>query len=216
MKLVAWLSTALAFLDTAFAGPPAPAPRNAVVLVHGIYSGSGDMTRLARHLRAEGHEVFVFEYQPNDGRTRLDEVARQLAAFIDAQSLRSKFDLVGFSMGGLISRYYMQRLGGVERVEHFITLAAPHQGTVTAGINGLPGVLQMRRRSEFVRDLERDAECLGRVKFTSFYTPLDLMILPAHSSELPQARNVRIWALMHPSLILEKRCLRAVAAALAG
>jgi triacylglycerol lipase len=217
MKLVAFLSTALAMFDTAISGvktTPVTAVRP-VVLVHGIYSSSGDMTRLARHLEREGREVFCLDLDPCDGRCGLDELAGQLCAFIEEKVPRGKFDLVGFSMGGLISRYYVQRLGGAERVEHFITLAAPHNGTVTAGINRPPGVLQMRRSSDFLRDLERDQDCLKKVKFTSFYTPLDLMILPANSSTLPQARNVRIWALTHPSLILEKRCLKAVSKALA-
>lgn len=217
MILVAWISTALAALDAALAGVPAnlPPPRIPVVLVHGIHSDARDLTRLAAYLRREGHETLIFEYRPSNGQLPLDQAAQQLAAFIEKQRLPPKFDLVGFSMGGLISRHYMQRLGGVERVEHFVTLAAPHQGTVLAGVNRRPGVIQMRRGSDFLRDLERDVDCLKSVKFTSFYTPLDLIIVPARSSEMPQARNVRIWAAIHPSLILERRCLRAVAAALA-
>jgi triacylglycerol lipase len=151
---------------------------------------------------------------PNNGKAGLEVLARQLADFTETNLGGRRFDLVGFSMGGLISRYYMQRLGGAQQVDHFITLAAPHHGTVMAGINRLPGVLQMRRKSAFIHDLARDQECLRRVKFTSFYTPLDMIVVPGASAEMPQARNVRVWALMHPSLILEKRCLRAVARAL--
>jgi len=77
-----------------------------------------------------------------------------------------------------------------------------------------PGGRQMRPGSDFLRELERDVDQLESVKFTSFYTPLDLVIVPARSSEMPQARNVRMWAAMHPSFILERRCIRAVAAAL--
>ena len=95
-----------------------------------------------------------------------------------------------------------------------MTLATPHHGTIAARLNRQPGVRQMLPESEFLRELARDAEQLRGVKFTSFYTPLDLMILPARSSVMPQARNHRIWAALHPSLILEKRCLRAVAKAL--
>ncbi|HEX8296606.1 MAG TPA: alpha/beta fold hydrolase [Chthoniobacteraceae bacterium] len=216
MQVVAWLSTALALLDVALAGAPPPVSpeRNTVLLVHGIYSSSRDLRRLADHLRREGHQVQLIDLNPNCGRAGIDTLARQLASYIEEHVAAPKFDLVGFSMGGLVSRYYVQRLGGLKRVNHLVTLAAPHHGTIMAGFNRLPGVLDMRRDSQLLQDLSRDVDCLQQVRFTSIYTPLDLMIVPAHSSVMPQAENIRIWALMHPSLILEKRCLRAVSAVL--
>jgi triacylglycerol lipase len=99
-------------------------------------------------------------------------------------------------------------------VAKFVTMATPHHGTHMARLGGLPGWLQMRPGSEFLRDLASDANMLRDVNFTSLYTPLDAIIVPARSSEMPQARNVRMWAAMHPSFILERRCIRAVAAAL--
>ena len=217
MITVAWLSAALACLDGAVAGPHATMPpptRNPVVLVHGIYSSSADFARLARHLRADGHEVLALDLRPNDGGADLEVLAQQVADFTKAKLHGRRFDLVGFSMGGLVSRYYMQRLGGADHVDHFVTLAAPHHGTVLAGMSSMPGVQQMRPGSPFLRDLQRDEDCLKRVKFTTFYTPLDAVVVPGSSGEMPQAHNVRIWAPLHPSLILEKRCLRAVAEAL--
>jgi triacylglycerol lipase len=213
MKIVALLSSLLAAFDGTGGAPPAPT-RNPVVLVHGIYSDSGDFTRMARLLRAEGWPVFTPDLKPNGGQAGIDELARQLSRYIEREVPGGKCDLVGFSMGGLVSRYYLQRLDGLDRVERFVSLAAPHHGTVLAGLHGGRGGRHMRRESDFLRDLARDANRLGRVKFTSLYTPLDLVIVPARSSEMPQARNVRLWAALHPSLILEKRCIRAVAAAL--
>ncbi len=216
MQLVAWLSAALAALDDTGAPTKAAPVESArpVVLVHGIYSCSGDMKRLARHLEREGRPVFSLDFDPADGRCGLDVLAGQLDTFIQEKVPTGKFDLVGFSMGGLVSRYYVQRLDRAHRVEHFVSLAAPHQGTIMAGLNWRTGGIQMRRGSTFLRDLERDQEGLCRVKFTSFYTPLDLVIVPSRSSELPQARNVRLWSLWHPGLILERRCLRAVSDAI--
>ena len=215
MKIVGWMSRVLACMDGLAGVPATPAPaRGAVVLVHGIHSTSADFTRLARHLRVEGHEVMMLDLVPNNGAAVLDVLARQLADFVEENLPGRRFNLVGFSMGGLVSRYYMQRLGGARWVDHFVTIAAPHHGTLMAVANRLPGGVQMRRNSAFIRDLALDQDCLENVKFTSFYTPLDVIIVPGRSSEMPQARNVRIWALMHPSLILEKRCLRAVAAVL--
>lgn len=216
MKLVAWISSTLAALDQVVDGARASPPpvQNPVVLVHGIYSTAADFARLARHLREEGHEVLTLDLIPNNGLVGLDELAGQLADFVKARLPEGRFDLVGFSMGGLVSRYYMQRLGGARRVDHFVTLAAPHHGTWMAWANRLPGGHQMRRHSAFIRDLGGDQDCLKNVRFTSFYTPLDLIVVPGASAEMPEARNVCVWALMHPSLILEKRCIRAVAEAL--
>ena len=172
------------------------------------------MARLARHLRAEGRVVFTPTLTPAGGAAKLEDLAAQLAAFAEREIPGGKFDLVGFSMGGLVARYYVQRLGGVERVGHFVTLAAPHHGTRLAHFHNSPGYLQMRPGSEFLRDLATDADTLRRVNFTSFYTPLDTIVVPARSAVMPQARNIRMWATIHPSFILEKRCLRAVAGAL--
>src|SRR5688500_8203209 len=126
MQLVGWISTTLALVDGAFAGPAVPPkPESApVVLVHGIYSSSRDMARMARHLRSHGREVFTPDLSPNCGRAGIDELAQQLAEFTETHLQGRKFDLVGFSMGGLVSRYYVQRLGGADRVTHFVTVSA--------------------------------------------------------------------------------------------
>lgn len=213
MAFTALIASVISIFD------PSPAPvdplKRPVVLVHGIYCDGADMGRLAKHLRAEGRQVFAPSLKPSGGGAPLEMLAAQLDEYVRRKlPAGQEFDLVGFSMGGLISRYYVQRLGGLERVHHFITLATPHHGTKMALLQKSPGALQMRPGSAFLKDLERDADSLRKVKFTSFYTPLDTIIVPARSSELPQARNVRMWATIHPSWILEKRCLRAVSAAL--
>ena len=214
MQLVAVLSSALALFDPAPAATPNP-EYNPVILVHGIHSDSRDMTRMARHFRAEGREVFAPDLAPNGGQATMDELGKQLSDFAEKHVPRGrKFDLVGFSMGGLVSRYYVQRLGGAAHVGHLITIAAPHRGTILARLHPGAGAAEMRRDSAFLRDLASDDATLARVKFTSFYTPLDLVVVPSSSSAMPQARNVRVWASLHPSLILEMRCIRAVAAAL--
>src|SRR5205085_9859257 len=120
----------------------------------------------------------------------------------------------GFSMGGLVSRYYLQRLGGLARVRHFVTLSTPHQGTWLACLVSNPGCRQMRPGSAFLGDLASDAERLQGVAFTSFWTPLDLIILPPRSSEVPCARNVKMLVALHPLMVWAPRCHRAVASAL--
>jgi len=212
MRLVAFIAKTLARLDAPAVAPDPELPP--VVLVHGIFSSGDDMERLARHLRSKAREVFQPTLTPNRGHAPIEDLSRQFAGFITQNLAGRSFDLIGFSMGGLIARHYLQRLGGIARVKRLITMATPHHGTHTARLGSLPGWVQMRPGSEFLRDLAGDADLLRAIPFTSFYTPVDAVIVPARSSVMPQARNVCIWAAMHPSFILERRCIRAVAAAL--
>lgn len=208
MKIVAWFSGLLAAAD------PAPLPPNPaqppVVLVHGIHATGKDMTRLAKALRATGREVFAPTLLPNDGSVSIGELSAQLEKYIADQGVRRPFDLVGYSMGGIVTRHYLQRRGGLDHVRRYISLSAPHHGTLVALLNGGPGGREMRRGSAFLDDLNGDAEMLSRAGFTSFWTRTDLIILPARSSLMPAAENVHLLGLGHFSFIIERRCIRRV------
>ena len=200
-------------LDRAMRGASAPNP---VLLVHGFGDDSRSLGLMERQLRRGGWEVHSFDLKPCRGQVGLEVLAEQVARFADHRfGPQRRFDLVGFSMGGLVGRYYLQRLGGVARVQRFVTVATPHHGSRLAHLLPSPGIRQMRPGSEFLRDLKRDEAALfARVQVTSFWTPLDTMIVPARSSVLPGARNKRIWCLAHPLMVWEPRCIRAVASAL--
>lgn len=215
MKFTAWLGAALTFFDGDTQAAPSSGPeRNPVLLVHGIADSERNMQWLARHLRRQGWEVHTLNLTPKWAQAGLEPLAAQIDGYAREQFGARKFDLVGFSMGGLVGRYYLQRLGGLDRVEHLVTLASPHHGTVLAHLVPNRGCRQMRPGSAFLRDLDRDAHRLDQVKFTSLYTPLDLVIVPARSSAMPQAHNVSLPVAMHPLMVIDQRCLRAVAAAL--
>ena len=212
MKIVAWLSGVLAGMD------PSPKPVDStlppVVLVHGIHATAGDMTRLARALRAEGREVFTPTLNPHDGSVSIDFLAKQLDEYIEANVKRRPFDLAGYSMGGVVTRCYLQRHSGLEKVRRYVTLSAPHHGTVMAAFNSGHGGKDMRRGSEFLTKLNAEADVLKDLPFTSFWTPTDLIIVPASSSKMPQAKNVRMWGLGHFTFIIERRGIRKVVEAL--
>jgi triacylglycerol lipase len=215
MTFTAWFGAALSVFDGTPRPAPLPAPdRNPVLLVHGIADSERNMRWMARQLRKEGWEVHTLNLTPNWAQAGIEPLAAQIGAYAREKFGARKFDLVGFSMGGLVGRYYVQRLGGLERVERLVTLASPHNGTVMAHLIPNRGCREMRPGSAFLRDLERDAACLDGVKFTSLYTPYDLVIVPARSSVMPQARNIPLRVAAHPLMVLDKRCLRAVANAL--
>jgi triacylglycerol lipase len=182
-----------------------------VILIHGI----DDSVRLFRtmqpFLEQRGFSVHSFNLTPNDGTASLSRLARQVESYV-RERLRTEetFDIVGFSMGGLIARYYIQRLGGLGRVRRFITIAAPHRGTWTAYLRNNPGARDMRPGSPFLMDLDRDADSLGALSFTSIWTPLDLMIVPSTSSRLGIGRSIPVLSLAHPLMVRNRKVLRLV------
>ncbi len=186
--------------------------RKPVVLVHGLKDSARKMARLARHLEAEGWRTHSCDLVPSSGQAGVDVLARQLQAFVESCVPGDEsFNLVGYSMGGLVGRYYLQRLNGLWRVRRFVTIATPHRGSVLAYLYWNAGFRQMRPASAFLKDLERDADCLLSTGFTSLWTPLDAMVLPPSSSVVPSARCRRIWSLGHPFMVWQRHCHRAVA-----
>ena len=192
-----------------------PPSRNPVVLVHGIDDTSLGFRPMRVFLEERGWAVHCVDLVPSSGALRLEALAAQLAIDVDKRLGREQtIDLVGFSMGGLVARYYLQRLAGAARTQRLITIAAPHRGSWMAYLRWNPGAQQMRPESEFLRDLHAGSGALEGVAFTSIWSPLDLMIVPATSSVTAEARNIRVPVAAHPLLVRDRRVLRLVEAAL--
>ena len=190
-------------------------PSRTVVLVHGIWDTSRVFRRMTRWLEERGFRVLAVDLVPSDGTVGLDVLAGQLRDFVEREVPASeRFDLVGFSMGGLVSRYYVQRLGGVERVRRLILMGAPHRGTFWAYFVWKPGSRQMRPGSAFLSELNRDVGILERMRVTSVWTPLDLMIVPAWSSRLGVGEEYRVVVGLHAWMVRDRGCLEVVGKAL--
>jgi triacylglycerol lipase len=189
--------------------------RNPVLLIHGIDDTGAVFHKMAGYLRLEGWSVHSLDLLPNNGDVGLDELAKQLVDYVAATFAPEQcLDLVGFSMGGIVSRYYIQRLGGINRVQRFITISSPHHGTVVAYGSQRHGCVQMRPNSIFLKDLNSDAVILGQLDFTSIWTPYDLMIVPANSSQMSVGREVILRVALHSWMLIDSKSLVAVKAAL--
>ncbi|GAB6139599.1 alpha/beta fold hydrolase [Methylosoma difficile] len=177
------------------------------VLVHGINDTSAKFKSLCLALEQQGHRCIAPSLTPNNEGAGLEVLAGKLQAFIHAEldNGDTPFVLVGFSMGGLIARYYLQVLGGYRRVSHFFSIAAPHRGTVMAYLSARAGAVQMRPNSVFLQNLQQHDACLQALPCYSYWTPFDLMILPASSSVWQLAENIKINSLCHPLLVRNRQ-----------
>ncbi|WP_353674120.1 alpha/beta fold hydrolase [Synechocystis sp. LKSZ1] len=190
--------------------------RNPVLLVHGIYDTMAKFRAMAVYLQQRGWEVHRLNLRPNNGTAPLDQLAHQVADYVQANfSHQQKIDLLGFSMGGLVTRYYLQRLQGHQQVQRYISISAPNQGTWLGF--GLPraGVWQMRPGSRFLQDLNQDSQhSLANLDVTVLWTPYDLMILPPESSRLGLGQEIQIPVPIHSWMVSDSRVLQHVEQAL--
>ena len=186
--------------------------RGALVLVHGIFDTGALFNRMARHFQGRGWRTVAPSLHPRSGAAGLDVLAEQLKAVIDREvPPEEPLSLVGFSMGGLVSRYYLQRLGGLARARRFVAVSTPQHGSFWARCVPSRGGRQMRPESDFLRDLNGDLDSLARIPVLSLWTPLDLMILPATSSLIPIGETRRIVVPLHTLMLHDRRVFAAVA-----
>jgi triacylglycerol lipase len=198
--------------EAALRGDKDPVP---VLLVHGIFSTGECFQPMKRWLKDRGIlHVKTVDLSPNDATTSLAVLAAQVDTAVEKLRERhhvARVDVVGYSMGALVARYWLQRLGGRDRTRKFISIAGPQQGVVGAFLDDRPGVLEMRPGSAFLRDLERDTDPWGAVEAYDFLSPFDLVIVPASHARLPRARATRVLAVQsHHDMILDPKVLAAV------
>jgi triacylglycerol lipase len=195
--------------------PTSNSTRNPILLVHGLMDTSYKMRKISSHLHNQGWQVLDIDLSPNNGDSKLEVLAKQVADLIDRTfAPNQSIDLLGFSMGGLVSRYYLQRLGGIDRVQRFISISAPNNGTIAAQFSLRPGCMQMRPNSEFMTDLNRDVDRLNLLNFTCLWTPFDMIILPPSSSQLGIGTEISIPVVAHPLMVADGRTLKAITHAL--
>lgn len=189
--------------------------RNPVLLIHGIDDTNAIFEQMTGCLSSLGWNIHSLDLMPNCGAAGLEVLAEQVARYIDQTfSAGQAIDLVGFSMGGIVSRYYVQRLGGLDRVQRFVTIASPHLGTWAAYSRWNAGCGQMRPNSPFLLGLNQNLALLSQLNFTSIWTPFDLMIIPANSSHLPVGKSIQVPVGGHAWMVRDSRSILRVAEAL--
>jgi hypothetical protein len=188
----------LVYADVAAAGTP-------ILFVHGIVDNRTIFAPMRRGLRRRGFgRLRTFHYGPAslDVRTtavRLGEVIEALCE----ETGHERIHVVGHSLGGLITRYYVQRLGGDAHVDTLVTLASPHSGTHAARLLPIPLIKQLRPNSDLMRELASPAPGCS-TRFVAYWSDLDQLIVPQGNARLNHpdldVRNVLVRGTGHMSL----------------
>ncbi|WP_327284988.1 MULTISPECIES: alpha/beta fold hydrolase [unclassified Streptomyces] len=190
--------------------PPATAAKRLgqtpVLLLHGFTDNRSVFVLLRRTLAAGGRrQVETYNYSPftRDLRVTARHLARRVEELCERTG-QERVDLVGHSLGGLVGRYYVQRLGGDARVRTLVTLGTPHSGTrVAPFMDAHPLVRQMRPDSEVLAELRAPAPGC-RTRCVAFWSEFDELMDPTETARIEHpdllVENVQVTGIGHLAL----------------
>ena len=124
--------------------------------------------------------------------------------------------LVGFSMGGLVTRDYVQNLAASNRVRGVFLISTPEHGIVWASLAPGGGIKQLSLHSRFIETLNENKQAWQHIPVHSYWTPCDLMILPATSSRWSVGESKEIFCLLHPWMARNHEVIGDIAAKIAA
>ncbi|MEV6770140.1 alpha/beta fold hydrolase [Nocardia sp. NPDC051030] len=148
--------------------PSTEHPEPVVLIASTFLSAAVNWTALAPYLHNRGYCVFTFDYGRRlynvgpglDGMDPVPMSAQEVSAVVDkvlAATGAAKVDLVGHSQGGLVGRYYLNELGGRDKVDQMVLLSSPY------ALTGLPVDVAELARKAIPKDLYDAILYNGRV-----------------------------------------------------
>lgn len=193
---------------------PSPAHPRPVVLLHGTDSSAySDFAAIGPRLADVGFCVFALNYGAAIGATSfgtedIPTSASQLAAFVEQVrhfAGATKVDLVGYSQGATVARYFTNRLDGAAVVKRWVGLASPSYGGTLYGLvplaEKIPGAIdfavralppelvstalwQQTQGSPLLHELNDPTDTVTGVEYTIIASRVDEMIQPASNAAL--------------------------------
>jgi pimeloyl-ACP methyl ester carboxylesterase len=189
-----------------------------VLFVHGIYCNAGVWHRLLDALRGAGtRNLFCLNLTPP--LAGIDRFAAQLAQRVEEVCKAcgtQKVIVVAHSMGGLVARAWLARLGDRSRLARLVTIGSPHRGSRLARL--VPGrcAAEMVPGSEWLVRLSAAEAGAAAIPAICIFSWHDSLVAPQDSARLEGAHAAGLERLGHLQLLLEPAVHRRVAAEIAA
>ena len=188
-----------------------------IILCHGYMHNRSAFLLMGHRLKQAGrNNVVAINFGPFS--EEVPHFAERLSEAVNLATVHSgcdKVDLVGHSMGGLVVRYYIEKLGGAASVNAAVTIGAPHRGTKTAALGIFKSSKQFRPDSSLITGFERPVAGSVAADMTAIRSDFDSIVLPSEAACLPEPyANVKVDGVGHVALLFSSRVFDEVRQAL--
>lgn len=196
--------------------PTAERP-NPVILVPGTFANHGaSFVKMSPRLKNAGYCVFTLNYgmtEVSGGRVGglahiKDSAEQEFAPFVERvleATGATKVDVVGHSQGGSVPMWYIKKMGGADKVDHYVGWAPSSRGTTLNGVVTLgerfqlmgwvtgiaefgkfPGAIDQTYSSEYTTSLFPDGsnDVPSGPTYLVISTKQDRVVTPYHTQQL--------------------------------
>jgi len=181
---------------------------NPIILIHGLWNTSSIFSSITSKLDDIGIEYFAPTLNHSYGMTSIVDLTNKLNELIlEKYGSKKELDILGFSMGGIIARYWIQEFNSIRRTRRFISIGTPHKGTLIAQLvpkYPFRGISEMKINSRFLRELAKNDFFLDDIECINFFTYWDLMVFPGWWTNLNQGRKISVRVYKHRNLVRNK------------
>ena len=181
------------------------ANRNPIILIHGLWNTSRIFSFISSKLDEKEVEYFAPTLNHAFGMTSIVELTNLIDQLIvEKYGLEQEIDILGFSMGGIIGRYWINKLNGHKRTKRFMTIGSPHNGTLASQLvpkYPFRGISEMKINSSLLRDLANYDYFLNDIDCISFFTYWDLMVFPGWRANLNVGEKISLNIFKHRNLV---------------
>lgn len=182
-----------------------------LVLVHGLLDSPAVFNKLRQALGERRPHLLIPALPLRFGLTPIEQAAELLGGHIQATfGMEQPIDLLGFSIGGVIARSWIQLLEGHQRTRRFISVGSPQQGTLTAQPwpgRVFKGIAGLKWGSGLLERLNSNLDTLHRIECHSFYSAIDLAVLPGWRAVLPIGARTKLPVATHPQLLRDQAAI---------
>jgi triacylglycerol lipase len=167
------------------------AQTNPILFVHGYTSNAATWNTMISRFQADGYtQLYAYTFSSTKSNASIAQDVATRVNQIKAATGASQVDIVAHSMGSLSSRYYIKNLGGAASVDEWVSIAGPNHGTTWAyGCFFFSPCNQMMPGSSFLNQLNSGDETPGSVRYGTWRTTCDELVVPSSSVFLSGATN---------------------------
>jgi len=163
-----------------------------IIFVHGFVGSTAlNWTSMLNRFKDAGYpsnRLYSYTYNTLPGVKNGANILKAKVAEVMAQTGKSKVDIITHSMGGLVTRYYMKKLGGANKVDQLVNIATPHKGTIWAALAPITQATRdMTPGSSLIKSIE------GYYPGLNLWSWCDEIVIPNSSANVGNSKSIGCW-----------------------